>query len=520
MGAAVPQPRKPRSPWRAAVAGLLLLGALVAALIFGLASQRGARSGLAGTPGTHLDPALLEQAVTPVAVVVYPIRRGFRLSTLDELGRPATCLDGPKDLLMLDLAHGTIVYTDGQTVSTVLLNRCAGTPRRLASFRSLTHRRPTEGEGIMCASISPEGSRILLSLADNEKNGFWMGAIDGTHWRFIPGNAACSWIDDRHALSEPVGYGVPDRVAVDVNSGTISFIDDPGVFEGSRSPDGRDVAFLDGTTLEVADRVTGVTRPIADKQDYFSPVPHESLWNSDGSRLLVSTGSGYTVYDVQQFTHLQLNVDKDASVGWFSDSQLWSTGDGLELVDTLSGFTDPIDLPDSVLNDQTPDPDVFVAAERQGVLPEDSGLVSRGQTPLQALPSLGLQFHRPPSWRVSACKTNCGIEGYRASLQLGRQGSDSQILFGSTYDTVRRASARILREAGALAPCDKRRMACLEYDVESETLGAIRFTRIDIYGDEGSETIFLARIHGRTTMIDCDPSDPSTRLVLDSLRTT
>ena len=516
-GAPIPEAPRPSRPWLGIGLAALVLGGLTTGLVIGLNGTHATSS-----PSENVatpNPVETEPPVTPVGIVVYPIRHGLRIATLDAAGRAATCFDGSAGLEVFDLARRTIIYSPrGDALYSVALDRCAGKPHLLASFLQLDHRRPTGGEGIRCASVSPDGNQIVLSLIDSGKAGLWIGSILGKGWRFIAGPQACSWLDERHALSESDDYG--DRVAIDVVVGRIEFIRDPEVFDGSRSPDGRFVAFNKDGALDVSDRITGVTHWVADGLPLYAQPSDQSLWNPDGSRLLVQTDKGYDIYDILRFDRREVNVDSGSTVGWFSDDQLWSENDDLQLLDPLTGYSNAVELPGWLPNDQSGPPQVIVAGERQGSVSSEPALVPFDRAPADSLTAAGLLFKRPPSWRIGKCtdKDYCDIQGYIARWEFDG-GSGPQIEVGTTRDSIGRARFRILYQAGAFDPCSRRRGTCVDYDVERVKLGAITFTRIELYGPDGPTDIFLARIHDRTVFITCDPADPSVHFVLSTLRT-
>lgn len=286
-----------RSPGRRAKIGILVFCISGMALAAGLTVLlRSSHGSVAQT--IHGSPL---PDIRPVGIVVYSTESGGRIASPDRQGKAATCQDGSDDIAVLDLAGRTIFFSDRGAFYSVSLDRCAGKPHLLTTFRQLAGHRASQGEGFACGSRSPDGTRLVASLYRNDVGGgAWVGSVDGSHWRLTKGPSACAWIDRSHLLSQNVENYNFDRLAIDVSTGAESFLSNPDAWTGSRSPDGKLLLFASGPAAKPAtyifDRSTGSSRRIS-AQDFFSgDQTRDSPWDSSSSRLLISDNSGTFIY--------------------------------------------------------------------------------------------------------------------------------------------------------------------------------------------------------------------------------
>lgn len=195
-------------------------------------------------------------------------------------------------------------------------------------------------------------------------------------------------------------------------------------------------------------------------------------------------------------------------------------GATLDLIDLATGTPEEVLLPDQSRDNQKRGlSQIMIAGERQGGLLREAGLVDARSAPSDGIKELSINFRRPPSWTVRSCR-RCSIYGYSAKWSLGPKAADpgQGLLFASTQDSIPHAISTVLRHSGALDPCDRKKMACIDFTKKSVHIGGVGFTQVDIYGEEGGETIYVGRIRNMTILVLALPFDPSQKLILDSVR--
>jgi len=508
---------------RRVLAGILVMGLLGVGLIVGLIRL------LSPTASKHahvVPPPFVD--VRPVGVIAYSIRHGARVATLNREGFATACFDGSADISLLDLAGGLIVYADHQQVLAVPLERCAGKAQVLATYRQLTGHRPTEGDGFRCASLSPNGDRIAMSLHSGFGNeGVWVQQVDGSAKHFIKGFGACGWVDNGHLLSANFEDGAEfDHFAIDASTGKASFLANPDAWGGSRSPDGRLALYetyrSDTPATYVLDRATRQLRRFSVKGYSVDGNPaSDSVWNHDASRFLVSDDSGTFIFASAGSSPLKVDLPgSNPTTGWFSDHELWFLGPStINLLDLGTGATQGVFMTDLDSGESSVKGlQIMISAERQGGLLREDALTHVEAAPLDSIPALNAHFRRPPSWTVVRCR-RCDLEGYQAGWTVQNESADvaPQVWFASTSDSVTRAIDKILRHSGALEPCNRKTQACIDYETKSVTLSGVRFTEVTIDFFEDSETIYVGRMRNETVLIRGLFYDPSESVVLDSL---
>jgi hypothetical protein len=116
--------------------------------------------------------------------------------------------------------------------------------------------------------------------------------------------------------------------------------------------------------------------------------------------------------------------------------------------------------------------------------------------------------------------TVCSYWGYRQAWVALNSLADAgpSLAFAVTNDSVSAATSRVLRASGVLAPCDRTKMLCDQLSVRKAHFAGRAFTELDIFSDEGGETVDIGSVNGRTLlMFRSDYFDPSIDLIQGSL---
>ena len=176
----------------------------------------------------------------------------------------------------------------------------------------------------------------------------------------------------------------------------------------------------------------------------------------------------------------------------------------------------------------TGSPIVLARATREGLQRADS-FITHPENLVYRNKSLGISFHRPPSWTVGAC--DCSIGPYKATVRVLSQeppageGGMNSVSFATTTADAKTARAAVIHSFGADDPrahsCMDSGM-CATVTTSHATYNGVSFERLDFGFYESGDTVLLTTTSRGTLVLDfgsvLEDDDPSIALILGSLR--